>query len=86
MKPRPVIALLLYQLILAVLQLAAYNAHGWLALVTVWTIITVASLIDTRSARYRISQVVIQTACFIVLLAGVDPGQITLSFFRLGGK
>ena len=86
MKPRPVIALLLYQLVFAVLQLVAYNAHGWLALVTIWTVITVTSLIDTRSARYRITQVAIQTVWFVILLAGIDPGQITLSFFRLGGN
>jgi hypothetical protein len=86
MEPRPIIALILYQVVFAALLLIGYNAHGWLALLIAWIIIIIASIIDTRGTVYKVIQVVVQTAWFIYLLLGIDPGEITLSFLKMIGK
>ena len=82
MESRPIVALILYQVIFAAMQLVSYNAHGWLALTIAWIVIIVATLVDTRRTYYKIVQAALQTIWFIVLLVEIDPGEITLKFLK----
>jgi hypothetical protein len=83
MQSRPIVAVALYQLAFLAFQLISYNAHGPLALVGAWALITVAAIIDNRNIFERVAQLIIQTAWFIFLLAGLKPGEITLGFLKL---
>lgn len=77
METRPIIALIIYQVAFAALQLLAYNSYGRLFLVAAWAVVIVATWIDRRTVVHKIVQSGIQTAWFVSLLAGVEQGQIS---------
>jgi hypothetical protein len=69
MKMRPTIALILRAFIYAALQFLAYKSYGLNALVAAWVMIVIITVIDVESTVAKVSQVVVQTAWFIYILA-----------------
>jgi hypothetical protein len=69
MKMRPAIALILRAFIYAALQFLAYKAYGLNALVAAWAMIVIINVIDVETTVAKVSQVVVQTAWFIYILA-----------------
>ncbi len=79
MQPRPIIALILNQLVFVAFQWLAYQAYGWPGLVAAWGILVVLTWIEVRFVGFKIAQTAVQTAWFIFVLAAVHSGTVSFS-------
>jgi hypothetical protein len=76
MTTRPTIALILRAFIYVALQFLAYKFYGLNALVAAWAVIVIITLIDVETTLAKVSQVVVQTAWFIYILAVIHMNLI----------
>ncbi len=78
MEPRPIIALILRQVIYGLFQLLAYHAYGWIFLVGAWTVLIVVCWIEMKSSLHKVSETIVQTAWFIFILSAVHTGHVAI--------
>ena len=78
MESRPIIALILRQVIYGLFQLLAYHAYGWMFLVGAWTLLIVVCWIERKSTVYKIAESVVQTAWFVFILSAVHTGHVRI--------
>jgi hypothetical protein len=68
--------IVLYQVVFALFQAAAYAAKGWYTLLGAWALILALTWIEEKSLTMKIVQTVIQTIIFLALLGILSPGMV----------
>lgn len=67
---------ILYQVVFALFQTAAYTAKGWYTLLGAWALILALTWIEEKSLTMKIVQTVVQTIAFLALLGIFSSGMV----------